>query len=201
MMRSERDLVAECGRRLLQERLVVSTFGNASLRQGDTIAITPSDVEYRRIDADAVCLVDLNGKQLSGRYLPSSELPLHLALYDALDVKAVVHTHSPFATAVACAGVPLPFIHCTMRELGGAVPVIEFVEPGTQELGSRVVDALLPGTSAVLLQGHGTVIVGQTLQQALHRGLVLEAAAEIFTRARQIGAPQQLPDPLLVATR
>ena len=137
--------------------LVQGTEGNASARAGELIAVSPSSLPYETLRAEDVCLVTPDGRPVEGPK-PSVELPLHLAVYAArADVGAVVHTHSPRATASPPA------------------PVAEG-ESGTAELGLAVVAAAGKG-DAVVMRDHGPVCFGADLAEALARAFELEAAA------------------------
>ena len=160
-----RALLVEYGRRLVQDRLTVGTAGNLSLRLDDVLAITPSGVPYDRVAAADIVLVDADGTPHGGK--PSSELPLHRAIYAGTDAGAVVHTHSPYATALAAVFTDeLPPVHYTTAILGGPVPVVPYSTYGTQELADACREALRD-RSAALLQSHGVVAYGDTLPERL----------------------------------
>jgi L-fuculose-phosphate aldolase len=183
-----RALLVEYGRRLVRDRLTVGTAGNLSLRLGDVLAITPSGVPYERVAAADIVLVDAGGTPRGGK--PSSELPLHRAIYASTDAGAVVHTHSPYATALATVFTDeLPPIHYTTALLGGPVPVVPYSTYGTQELADACRDALT-GRSAALLQSHGVVAYGDTLPEAYERAQLVEWLAEVYTHASRVGEPR-----------
>ena len=105
MLEEARAAVATAALRLFEGGLLRGTAGNLSARSGGMVAVTPSGVDYRRLDPGSVPVVELDGRQVEGGLAPSSELPLHLAVYRARpDVGAVVHTHSRFATTFAVLG-------------------------------------------------------------------------------------------------
>jgi L-fuculose-phosphate aldolase len=142
-------------RRIAEGGLVRGTEGNASARDGDLVAISPSGLEYDTLRADDVCLVTLDGELVEGP-APSVELPMHLAVLAARpDVGAVVHTHSPRATARP----PVP---------------VAVGESGTPELGAAVVEAA-GGGDAVVISGHGPVCFGRDLAEAVERAFSVEA--------------------------
>lgn len=188
--------VVGVGRRLLQTGLVVGTSGNVSARDPETgyIAISPSGMEYDRIEADDVPVVDARGRPVEGRRRPSTELPTHLLIYrHRPDVGAVVHTHSPYACVLAVLGGSLPpILGEAAAVLGGEVRVGEYATTGSEELGRRTVEAL-EGRQAALLRNHGAIAVGRDLREALHAAWVLEAAARVYWAARLAGAPLVLP--------
>jgi L-fuculose-phosphate aldolase len=146
-------------RRMAAGGLVRGTEGNASARTGELIAISPTALAYETLRAEDVCLVTAEGELVEGPE-PSVELPMHLAVLTArADVGAIVHTHSPHATAFP------------------PVPVAEGLS-GTAELGAAVVEAAAGG-DAVVIRGHGPVCFGADLAGALARAFELEERARL----------------------
>ncbi|WP_149180065.1 class II aldolase/adducin family protein [Streptomyces sp. TRM49041] len=160
-------------RRTVTDGLVVGTSGNVSVRVGDTVLATPSGVPYDRLTAADVVAVDLAGHQVRGALPPTSELPMHLAVYRATDAGAVVHTHAVHATAVSTLVDELPPVHYMTAALGGPVRVAPYALYGTRQLADHVLHALTDRT-ACLLRNHGTVTYGATLEQAYDRTAQLE---------------------------
>lgn len=194
LLEAERAEVVRFARRLRPDGLVVGTAGNLSRRIGDLVAITPSAVDYDELDADLICVVGLDGGVLEGDRPASSELPMHRAVYRETDAAAIVHTHAPYATTLATVVDELPAIHYTIAELGGPVPVAPYATFGTPELAGVVAEAL-DGRYAVLLGGHGTLTVGDTLAQAYGRSILLEWLSALYYRAMLLGEPRLLaPD-------
>jgi L-fuculose-phosphate aldolase len=186
--------VATACLRLLEAGLLRGTAGNLSARSGGLVAITPTGVDYRRLDQGSVPVVDLDGRPVDGELAPSSELPLHLAAYRARpDVGAVVHTHSRFATTFAVLGEELPAVHYLLAHAGRRVRVAPYATYGTGELADACV-AALGGDRAVLLANHGVVAVGAGLERALLAAEAVEEVAELCWRARCLGTPVVLPD-------
>lgn len=186
--------VAAAARRLFEAGLLRGTAGNLSVRSGGLVAVTPSGVDYRLLDPGAVAVVDLDGRQVEGTLAPSSELPLHLAVYRARpDVAAVVHTHSVFATTFAVLGEELPAVHYLLAHAGRRVRVAPYATFGSGELADACV-AALAGDRAVLLANHGVVAVGSDLERALLAAEAVEEVAELCWRARCLGTPAVLPD-------
>jgi L-fuculose-phosphate aldolase len=183
-----RALLVDYGHRLIRDRLTVGTAGNLSLLVDDVLAITPSGVPYERTAAADIVLVDADGTVREGK--PSSELPLHRAIYAGTDAGAVVHTHSPYATALATVFEDeLPPIHYTTAILGGPVPVVPYSTYGTQELADACREALRD-RSAALLQSHGVVAYGDSLESAYERAQLVEWLAEVYTHACRVGEPR-----------
>lgn len=195
-MRSERGLLVGYGRRMIEARLTTGTGGNLSIfhRRRQLIAVTPSGVEYDRMRIADVALVDAEGRQVEGDMAPTSELALHLALYrHRPDATAVVHTHSVFATTLACLGWEIPAVHYLVGLAGRRVPVAPYATYGTPELARNVV-AAMTDTDAVLMANHGLVAVGRDLGRAFAVAEELELVARIYYQARTVGRPVILPD-------
>jgi L-fuculose-phosphate aldolase len=193
-----RQQVAAAARRLAAEGLVPGTAGNVSARSGDQVAVTPTGAVLAELEPEQVSVVDLEGRQVDGELAPTSELELHLGVYRRYDAGAVVHTHAPMATALACVLDELPCIHYQMLALGGAVPVAPYATFGTPELAQSVLDAL-EGRSAALMANHGAIVHAHDLDAAMELSLLLEWACTVYWRAAQIGDPRALDDEQLSA--
>ena len=187
----ERRQVAEACRRLGAEGLVLGTAGNVSARSGELAAITPTGAALADLDADQVPVVDLDGEVVDGELEPTSELELHLGVYRRFDSGAVVHTHSPMATAIACVLDELPCVHYGMLMLGGAVPVAPYATFGTPELAASVLDAL-EGRTAALMANHGAITHAGDCAAAVELALLLEWACTIYWRAAALGEPRAM---------
>ncbi|MFJ5226138.1 class II aldolase/adducin family protein [Streptomyces sp. NPDC088400] len=174
--------VVSTARRTASEGLVVGTSGNVSVRVGDLVLVTPSGVPYERLGPEDAIAVDLEGQQVLGELTPTSELPMHLAVYRATSATAVVHTHAVHATAVSTLVPELPLIHYMSAAFGGAVRVAPYALYGTDELAANMLHALRDRT-AVLLQNHGTVTYGDTLDQAYDRTAQLEWMCRLWLTA------------------
>ncbi|WP_369168363.1 class II aldolase/adducin family protein [Streptomyces sp. R28] len=172
-------------RRTVSEGLVVGTSGNVSVRVGDTVLLTPSGVPYDRLTSQDVTGVDLDGRQVLGSLVPTSELPMHLAVYRGTDAGAIVHTHAVHATAVSTLVPELPLIHYMAGALGGPVRVAPYATYGTQELAENMLRALTDRT-ACLLQNHGTIAYGTTLDQAYDRTAQLEWMSRLWLTASSV---------------
>ncbi|MER6604372.1 class II aldolase/adducin family protein [Streptomyces sp. NPDC000927] len=175
------DLVTTA-RRTAADGLVVGTSGNVSARVGDTILVTPSGVPYDRLGPQDVVGVDPEGNQVLGVLTPTSELPLHLAVYRNTDAAAVVHTHAVHATAVSTLVPEVPSIHYAAAMLGGPVRVAAYARYGTEELAANMLDALRDRTGC-LLRNHGTVTHGATLDEAYDRTAQLEWLCRLWLAA------------------
>ena len=190
---SIRQDVADAARLLAAEGLLVGAAGNVSVRDGDRVAITGSSVVLARCAAEDVTVVDFEGQVVEGRLVPSTETGLHLGIYHDTDADAIVHTHAPFATAIACVMDELPVVHYQQLLLGGAVRVAPYATFGTPELAASVVTAL-EGRQAALMANHGAITTGTTLDKAVEHALLLEWFAALHHRASLIGAPRPLTD-------
>ncbi|WP_107080648.1 class II aldolase/adducin family protein [Streptomyces leeuwenhoekii] len=177
-------------RRTVADGLVVGTSGNVSVRVGDTVLVTPSGVPYDRLTPRDVTGVALDGGQVLGTLVPTSELPMHLAVYRTTGARAVVHTHAVHATAVSTLVRELPLIHYMAAALGGPVRVAPYATYGTEELAAHMLDALA-GRSGCLLQNHGTLTYGATLDQAYDRTAQLEWMCRLWLTAS--GVPGLTP--------
>lgn len=191
---AEREAVARLGRELLERGLTRGTGGNVSVRAGERVAISPSGVPYGDVTPERVAVVDGAGEVVAGEN-PSSELPLHLAVYDAReDAGAVVHTHSPYAATFASLDRPIPVSHYLLAYAGGEVPVAGYAPPGSEELGELAAAALGQDRDACLLRNHGVVAVGEDGLTALETAEMVEFCARIHYQAQSIGDPVVLDD-------
>ena len=182
------ELVAAC-RALADAGLVVGTSGNVSVRDGDRVSLSAKGAALGELTAGDVAVVDPAGEVLAGT--PTSELELHLAIYRRYDAGAIVHTHAPRATAVACVLDELPVVHYQLLAMGGAIRVAPFAAFGSTELATAVVDAL-DGRRAALLANHGAVTYGRTLAEAVERAVLLEWACGVYLDAARVGTPRVL---------
>ncbi|MCW2761391.1 MAG: aldolase [Marmoricola sp.] len=190
---SLREDVAAAARRLAAEGLLVGTAGNVSVRDGDRVAVTGTGVVLAGCTPEQVSVVSAAGEVVEGTLLPTSELDLHLDVYAATDAAAVVHTHAPYSTAVACVLDELPVMHYQQLLLGGTIRVAPYATFGTPELAVHVRDALA-GRQAALMANHGSVAIGGSLEKAVANALLLEWLATLHHRASALGTPRTLSD-------
>jgi L-fuculose-phosphate aldolase len=183
-------LVSYCGR-LAADGLAVGAAGNMSVRIGDHVAITPSGVPYTELAPADVCVVTMSGDEIDAPETPSSELPMHLAIYAATGAGAVVHTHSAEVIALSAGNDELPAIHYAIAGLGGPVRVAGYTRFGSAGLAAAAVKAL-DGRRAAILQNHGAVCYGRTLPEAYDRAVLLEWLARVYRLARSYGEPRIL---------
>jgi L-fuculose-phosphate aldolase len=183
--------VAECGRRMIADGLVLGTAGNVSVRVGELVAVSPSGMAYDRIEPADVAVVDLDGNRVDGPHAPSSETPMHLAVYAETGAGAVVHHHGLHSAAVSTVVEELPALHYYVLQLGGPVRVARYATYGTAEL-ARAVHAALRDRTAALMQNHGAVAHGDTLEQAYDRARLVEWLCALHVTATGIGTPRVL---------
>lgn len=187
-----RDIVRIC-RELAAKGLVVGTAGNVSVREGDLLAVTPSGLPYEDLAPEYVGVHRLDGTPVEAPLEPTSEFPLHLAIYAAHPgAGAVVHTHSVAATAVSTLTDELPAIHYYVAMFGGPVPVAPYATYGSDELARNVVAALEDRTGC-LMGSHGAVTTGPDLKTAFSRAQYLEYLCDVYLRAAAAGTPRLLP--------
>lgn len=188
-----RRAVAEYGRRMVADGLVLGTAGNVSVRAGELVAVSPSGRPYADIGPEDVCVLDASGEQIDGPHAPSSETPMHLDVYAATGAGAIVHHHGLQSAAVSTVVDELPPIHYYVLQLGGPVRVARYATYGTPAL-ARSVCAALAGRSAALMQNHGAVAYGSTVEQAYERARLVEWLCALYVTARGLGAPRELTD-------
>jgi L-fuculose-phosphate aldolase len=190
---AEREQVAAAARELSRQGLVLGTSGNLSARHGELVAVTPTGAALAELGAERVSVVDLQGGLVHGELEPTSELGLHLGVYGRFDTGAVVHTHSPVATALSCVLDEVPAVHYTMLALGGAVRVAPYATFGTPELAAHVLEAL-EGKTAALMANHGALVHAADMSTAVELAQLLEWACTVYWRAAALGTPRTLDD-------
>jgi len=179
--------------------LVTVSAGNLSARLEDDsglMAVTPTSIPWDQLEASHISVARIaDGEAIDSQFPMSSEMPLHLAIYRARkDVGGIVHTHSPYVSALSVLQRPLPPVIDEMAaHFGGEVPVAQYAFTGTLDLGENVVATLGSGP-AVILANHGNVCVGTTVAEALELAIRMEATAEIYVLALQAGDPVPLPE-------
>ncbi len=185
--------------RLEAEGLVAEASGNVSVRLPsedgrDLVAITPSQVPYRKLRPEQILVIDYERNVIEGEGKPSSETVTHLTAYRArADVGAVIHSHSVYASALAVAGQEIPpLIDEQVVTLGGGVQIAEFGMSASQDLADNAVKAL-GLRQAVLLRSHGALSVGRDLDEVLAVAALVERMAKIYILSRTLGEPLTLP--------
>ncbi len=188
--------VLTIAKRIYANRLVIASLGNVSCRRADnTIAITPSGVDYEELTLQDIVTVDVNGTRLTGAHNPSSETPMHTLIYrERPDIAGIVHTHSLHASAFSVVNkeIPVEMVEVAAH-VGGQIPVAPYRQPGTKELGEEALK-VLKGRRACLLQNHGVLAVGTTLEKAYKAAAITEIAARIHILGSLVGEPRELPE-------
>lgn len=196
-MRSEHQIkqdIVEVGRRIYEKGFVASNDGNISVRISDNeVLTTPTGVSKGFMTTDMIVKVDLDGRVISGKLKPSSELRMHLDVYrNRPDVKSVVHAHPIVATGFAVAGIPLnKYILPEIVINLGTIPIAEYGTPSTDEIPDAI-RGYLDRHDAFLLANHGALTVGADVFNAYHKMESLELFAQISLVARQLGCEQEL---------
>jgi len=189
-----RHAVAQLHQELVRYGLVAWTAGNVSARvPGESLlVIKPSGVSYDELSAETMVVCDLDGNLVEGGFAPSSDTAAHAYVYRAMpEVGGVVHTHSPYATAWAARGEPIPCVLTAMAdEFGGEIPVGPFARIGSDEIGKGIVATLSGHRSpAVLMRNHGVFTIGPTAKAAVKAAVMCEDVARTVHLARSLGDP------------
>lgn len=185
-------LLVAYGKKLLDKKLVAGTSGNLSLRgQSDEIYITPSGMDYLEITEDDIVKINFMGEILEGVKKPSSEWMMHVEIYkNHPNYNAIVHTHSPIATAFAVSRKKIPLILIEMKPfLGGEIEVAPFKPSGSLELAKSLIPYLKKSNSC-LLANHGVVSCGKNIESAFLSAEYVEDAAKIYYYSLNIGEPK-----------
>jgi L-ribulose-5-phosphate 4-epimerase len=194
--------VAALHAELPRNGLVVWTAGNVSERVpgADLFVIKPSGVSYDELEPSNMVVCDLDGDKIddgtADRLQPSSDTAAHAYVYRHMpEVGGVVHTHSPYATAWAARGEPVPCVLTMMAdEFGGDIPVGPFALIGDDSIGRGIVDTLRASRSAaVLMQNHGPFTVGKDARAAVKAAVMCEDVARTVHLSRQLGSPIPIP--------
>jgi len=185
--------VVETAKRMSASGLSHGRSGNVSVRWGDGMLITPSGAAYDTLLADDIVYIDADGTPGGGK--PSSEWRFHRAAYQARpDAGAVVHCHSPCATALACARRPIPAFHYMVAIAGGTdIPVAPYATFGTEELAAHVAEALA-ARKACLLANHGQIAAAADLDAALELAGEVENLAAQYLEVLKLGEVHLLDD-------
>lgn len=185
-----REEMCEVGRRVYAKGFAAANDGNISYRLSeDRVLCTPTRVSKGYMKPDDLCIVDMDGKQVSGKRKRSSEILLHLTIMKTRpDVKSCVHCHPPHATAFAVAHEPVP--KCTMPEFEvflGEVAIAPYETPGTQRFADTVIP-YIKDTDVILLANHGTITAGTDLIDAYFKTEIIDAYCRILILAKQLGS-------------
>lgn len=197
MTEAARRALIDAARRLAASGLNVNASGNLSVRTGGGIVVTPSGIPPAAMGPDDCVLLDDTGRPAAADGpVPTSEWRLHVEIYRRRpDVSAIVHTHSPEATAAATLGRPLPAVHYVVARFGGgALACAPYATYGSAELAAGVADTLGDDRAACLMANHGAIALGTDLCAASSLALDVEWFCGVYRRALALGAPRVLDD-------
>ena len=188
-------LICEFGALLYQNGYLAGSDGNISVRlDDDRIMVTPTGAAKGRMLPDDMVIVDINGKHLQGNKKASSEVLMHLFVYqNRPEIKACVHSHAPYATAFAAAGIELSDdILPEVVYFIGKIPLTDYAPPGTDAVPKSLAP-FIEGSNAFLLRNHGLLTIGRDLEEAYNRHEVVEHYAKIVHLAHQLGNINAIP--------
>lgn len=191
LLKREREEIVEHGKKLIKFNLTKGTGGNLSIYNPDKglMAISPSGMDYFETRPQDVVVLDLKGNKIDGNKEPSSEYEMHKIFYEKRkDISAIIHTHTIFATTIACLNWSLPALHYMIALAGPDIRCAKYAEYGSKELAINAYDAMLD-RRAVLLANHGLLAGGNNLANAFNITEQIEYCAELYYRAKSIGDP------------
>lgn len=192
-----REILLAYTKKAYENKLFAGTSGNLSIYddENDCIYITPSSIPYENMECEDMVVITMDGTVLEGKHQPSSEWKLHANIYkERKEIKAVVHTHSPYATAFAVANMPIPMILVEMLpSIGDTVQVAGFALPGDEKVGIEAVKAL-EGRKGCLLKNHGAVAIGEEIESAYITAVYIEDVARIYYLASTVGTVGEIPE-------
>lgn len=196
LLKEEKKEIIRFGKKLIDSRLTTGTGGNLSIfnRKEGLIAITPSGIDYLEMKLEDIVLININGEIIEGGRKPSSELDFHTMLYlKRGDINAVIHTHSVYATTIACLNWEIPPVHYLVGFSGNKVPLAPYATFGTSELSDNI-SKTIENYNAVLLANHGLITIGVDLKSTFYIAEQVELVAQIYYQSRCIGKPVILSD-------
>jgi len=182
------------GKKLVEAKLTVGTGGNLSVfvRDRGIVLVTPSGIDYFDMDPCEIVMTSPEGEILDSSRKPTTELDLHLAIYHLRpDVNAVIHSHSVFATTVACLGWEIPAFSYLVALIGDRIPLAPYDTFGTRGLAEKVSSAL-GDYNGILMENHGQIAVGKDLSSAFRVAETIEFLSELYWRSRCVGRPTLL---------
>ena len=195
-MEYEKEQVVRYGKKLIDRRLTTGSGGNISVcnREKNLVAISPSGLDYYETTPEDIVILDMDGNLVEGKHRPSSEAGMHLAFYkNRADVSGIVHTHSKFATAIACMGWELPAVHYLIGMAGHRVKCTGYATYGSDELAKKALETI-GDSNAVLLANHGLIALGEDVDRAFSTAEHLEFVSEVYYLTKTLGTPNILSD-------
>ena len=191
LLLNEREKIVEFGKKLIRANLTKGTGGNLSIynREKELIVITPSGKAYEMLEPKDILVLNIKGEIIDGEGIPSSEFQLHRIFYEnRQDINAMVHSHSPYATTIACLNWSLPAIHYMVALAGVDVRCAKYATYGTKELALNAYEAMAD-RKAVLLANHGLIAGDINIEKAFEIAEEIEYCSELYYRAKAIGDP------------
>ena len=198
---TSRELVVDICRTLLDRGYLKATEGNISVRVPgeDAFAITPSSYDYGKMEPGDICVLGLDGRHILGAKKASIESSMHAAVYERRDdVSVIIHTHQPYASALALMERPIPALFDEqVRYLGRSVELVSYAPSGTSFLKKNVAKKLASGANAYILENHGVLVLGGDAEQAVHNMALLEKVALDYLLALLTdGRAEKVPLPI-----
>jgi L-fuculose-phosphate aldolase len=189
--------MCEIGHRIWLKGFCGGNEGNHSIRIGeDRVICTPTGVSKGFLKPEMICMVDMKGNHIdkNNKYRPTSEVLIHLEIYKKRDdIKSVIHSHPPHATAFALVGMPIPEgLHPEAEVFLGRVPFAKFAMPSKMDLADSIVPLIKSDTSTVLMGNHGAVCFSKTLEDAFYRMEILDNYSKILLLTKGLGKPKTL---------
>lgn len=197
ILQEEREQVVEYGKKMVELGLTVGTFGNLSVfnPKENLMAISPSGMDYFSTRPEDVVVLTPNGEKVDGDRKPSSEYDMHRIFYQKRPgIQAVVHTHSTYATTLACLQWSIEPIHYLVAYAGADVPCIPYVQFGTYDLAEAAYQRMGNDHYACLLGNHGLLAVGGNLAYTMDVAQQIEFVSEIYYKARLAGGAVKMSD-------
>lgn len=197
LLKEARKQLVEYGKKLIDSGLTVGTGGNISIfdEESGYMAITPSGIDYYKLQEEDIVIMDLEGNTIEGTLKPSSEYQMHSIVYqNRPEARAMIHTHALYSTTVSCLREDLPAIDYLVAHGGGKdVRCAEYAPYGTLELAEKAIKAM-EGRKAVLLANHGINVLGESIEDAFAVTEQIEFCARLYWQAKAVGTPVILSD-------
>jgi len=191
LLREERELVVEYGKKMITNGLTKGTGGNISIfnRKEQLMAISPSGIDYFETKPEDVVVINIKGEIVDGDKKPSSEYEMHKILYEGReDINAVVHTHSTYSAILACLSWDIEPVHYLIGFAGGNVRCTKYTTFGTRELAESAFEGMRD-RYAVLLGNHGLLTGGKNIAYAFNVAEEVEFCAEVYYKTKAVGNP------------
>lgn len=196
LFKEEREKIVLFGKRLLEQNLTIGTGGNISIykREQGIMLISPSGIPYDDTRPEDIVMMDLDGNVVDSSCKPSSEYHMHVIFYRKRpDINSVVHTHSDYATALACLHQDIEPLHYVIGAVGDRVRCTSYQTFGTNELAEEAYK-VIGANNGVLLGNHGVLAIGPTCEKAFDVAADIEFLAKLQIRANSAGVPVLLTE-------